>query len=458
MIKNGEVTSREVTQAHIEQIERLNPRINALCTFHPDAALESADNADKTLSKGDAVGVLHGVPTAIKDTEPVKGMRYTEGSPIYKDRIAEEDSLIVERIRAAGAVIMGKTNVPEFAAGSHTFNPIFGATRNGYDSNKSVGGSSGGAGAALACRMLPIANGSDMGGSLRNPGNYNNVVGFRPSPGRVPKYPKPMGWSPLAVAGPMARTVEDTALFMSAIAGQDDRDPISIRESGSLFSQPLQRDVRGVKIAWSRDLGGLPVDSRVTKVLEAQLKAFESLGCIVEEAEPDFRDADEIFRTIRAWSFVVSHEKHLQEHRSKVKTTVVRNTEEGFGLNARDVSLAEEKRTALFHRLRTFLDDYEFLLCPVNQVPPFDIDIEYPTEIAGVEMKDYIEWMKSAYYISITGLPAISVPCGFTEEGLPVGLQIVGRHQHDFEVLQLAHAFERSTLTYQRLPPVLSAE
>jgi amidase len=458
LIREGEVSSREVTEAHVDRIERVDPEVNAICTFLPDPALEAADAADARLARGETIGPLHGLPTAIKDTEPVRGLRFTEGSPIFSDRIAVRDSLIVERIRNAGAVIMGKTNVPEFGAGSHTFNPLFGPTHNGYDLEKSAGGSSGGAGAALACRMLPLANGSDLGGSLRNPGSFNNVVGFRCSPGRVPAYPVSLGWFGLGVPGPMARTVADTALFLSAIAGPDDRCPIGIRESAEVFSRPLERDFQGVRVAWSRDLGGLPVDARVAEALESRLGVFRELGCIVEEAKPDFRGAEEIFRTLRAWSMVQVLGEHVRERRDLVKETVVRNTEQGFALSGADVSRAEAKRTALYHRLREFLENYEFLLCPVSQIPPFDINLEYPTEVAGVEMEDYIAWMRSAYYISVTGLPALSVPCAFTPEGLPVGLQIVGRHQRDFEVLQLAHAFEQATLTYRRLPPVITRD
>jgi amidase len=452
LLRAREVSCIEVTEAHIARIETLNPRINALCTLLPDSAREAAREADARLRGDEPVGILHGLPTAIKDTVALKGVRFTAGSPIYKERIAQEDALIVERMKASGAIILGKTNVPEFAAGSHTFNPLFGPTRNCYDLSKTAGGSSGGAGAALAARMLPLANGSDLGGSLRNPGNFNNVVGFRCSPGRVPVYPVGMGWDSLSVDGPMARTVSDTALLLSAIAGPDDRSPISIREPPSIFTRSLERDFKGVRVAWSRDLGGLPVDPRVVSALESQRHIFEELGCIVEEADPDFQDADEVFRVLRAWSFAAAHEEHLQHHRRLLKETVVWNTEQGLTLSGRDISRAEEMRTQLFLRLCSFMATYEYLLCPVNQVPPFDIDIEYPQEIAGVEMDSYIDWMKSAYFISVTGLPAISVPCAFTPAGLPVGIQIVGRHQQDFAVLQLAYAFEQATNTYQRLP------
>lgn len=454
LLRTGEVSCLEVTEAHIARIEALNPRINALCTFLPDSARAAAREADDRLGRNEPTGILHGLPTAIKDTVALKGVRFTAGSPIYKDRIAQEDALIVERMKAAGVIVLGKTNVPEFGAGSHTFNPLFGPTRNCYDPSKTAGGSSGGAGAALAARMLPLANGSDLGGSLRNPGNFNNVVGFRCSPGRVPGYPVGMGWNSLAVNGPMARTVSDAALLLSAVAGPDDRSPISIHDPASIFTRPLERDFKGVRVAWSRDLDGLPVDPRVVSALESQRHIFEELGCVVEEADPDFRDADEVFRVLRAWCFAAAHEEHLQRHRRLLKEAVVWNTEQGLTLSGRDVSRAEEKRTQLFLRLRSFMETYEYVLCPVNQVPPFDIDIEYPLEVAGVSMDSYIDWMKSAYFISVTGLPAISVPCAFTPEGLPVGIQIVGRHQQDFEVLQLAYAFEQATNTYQRLPPL----
>jgi amidase len=364
---------------------------------------------------------------------------------------------MVERLKRAGALTIGKTNVPEFGAGSHTFIPVFGPTLNPYDTTKTSGGSSGGAGAALACGMLPIADGSDMGGSLRNPGNFNNVVGFRVSPGRVPVWPSTNAWANLSVKGPMARTVEDVALLLSTIAGPDARAPIAIEQPGELFRRPLERDFRGVRVAWSTDLGGLPVDPRVSTALESQRHVFDALGCIVEEASPDFRDADRVFHVLRAQSFAAGYAQHLREHRELVKATVIWNTEAGLKLSGQDVSQANAQRTELYHRVREFFEDYEFLLCTVNQVPPFDVVTEYPTEIGGVAMEDYIAWMKSAWYITLTGLPAISVPCGFTDAGLPVGLQIVGRLHDDFGVLQLAHAFQQATQVWRRRPPLLSS-
>ena len=453
-IRSKELSAREVMEAHLAQIERVNPKVNAIVTLLPERALAAAEAADEALARGEEVGPLHGLPIAHKDLIDTKGIRTTYGSPIFKDHVPEQDGLIIERLKQAGAISIGKTNMPEFAAGSQTFNRVFGATRNPYDLSKTCGGSSGGAAVALACGMIPIADGTDMGGSLRNPANYCNVVGFRVSPGRVPSYPKKMGWSSLSVEGPMARTVQDAALMLSAIAGPDPRAPIAIREPGSRFAQPLARDFGGVKIAWSRDFGEVPVDSRVTSTLDAQRDTFKALGCIVEDGEPDFSDADEVFKTIRAWSFAVKFAPMLDEHRDQLKEAIIWNTEMGLKLSALQIGQAEAKRTALYHRVREFMQTYDFMIFPVSQVPPFDITQEYVTEINGVQIPNYIDWMKSCYYISSLGLPAISVPCGFTEDGLPVGVQIVGRHQDDFGVLQLAHAFEQATEFWKQRPSI----
>jgi amidase len=455
LIQARELSAKEVLTAHLTQIERVNPKVNAIVTLVPEQAMAQAQAADEALARGEAVGPLHGLPIAHKDLVATKGIRTTWGSPIYKDFIPDQDDLIIERLKKAGAITMGKTNVPEFGAGSQTFNEVFGETLNPYDLDKTCGGSSGGAAVALACGMQPIADGSDMGGSLRNPANFCNVVGFRPSPGRVPAWPSELAWFPISVQGPMARTVEDVALMLSAIAGPDPRSPIAISEPGSLFTRPLGRDFKGVRIAWSRDLGEFPVDPRVTAVIDGQRQVFESLGCIVEDNAPDFSDADEIFKVLRAWRFEVGYAELLKKHRDQIKDTVIWNVEAGMKLSGGQVSRAEQKRTQLYHRVRKFMGDYEFLILPVSQVPPFDVKQRYITEINGVKMETYIDWMKSCYYITVTGHPAISVPCGFTPEGLPVGVQIVGRHQADFSVLQLAYAFEQATGVWQRRPPVV---
>lgn len=453
-IRARDVSAKEVMEAHLAQIERVNPKVNAIVTLLPEQAIEQAIAADEALARGDAASALHGLPIAHKDLFETQGIRTTFGSPIFKDFVPDEDALIVERLKRAGAIAIGKTNTPEFGAGAQTFNEVFGETLNPYDTSKTCGGSSGGAAAALACRMLPIADGSDMGGSLRIPGNFCNVVGFRTSPGRVPIWPNLTGWFPITVQGPMARTVEDTALVLSAIAGPDSRSPIAVAEPGSRFARPLARDFTGVRIAWGHDLGGLPIDARVAYAINCQRSVFEDLGCVVEDGEPDFTDADEVFKIWRAWRFELAHSGLLKTHRGQLKDTIVWNIEEGKKLSGPQIGWAELKQTEIYHRVRQFMDTYEFLILPVNQVPPFDVTQRYVTEIGGVKMETYIDWMKSCYYVTVTGLPAISVPCGFTPEGLPVGVQIVGRHQDDFGVLQLAHAFEQATGFWKRIPSV----
>jgi amidase len=456
LIRSRKLSATEVMKAFIAQIERVNPKVNAIVTFLPDQALKAAKAFDR---KKSPAGPLAGLPIAYKDNVPTRGIRTTFGSPVYRDNVPKEDHLIVERLTAAGAITLGKTNLPEFAAGSHTFNLVFGATLNPYDLTKSAGGSSGGAAAAVAAGMLPFADGGDLAASLRNPGNFCNVVGFRPSPGRVPAWPAPNAWNTLGVLGPIARTVEDTAFLLSAMAGPDRKAPTSISESGEQFLKPLRRNFRKVRVAWSRSLGGLPMDPRVTSVLEKQRKVFTDLGCIVEEAEPDFSGATETFETMRAVAFVQSYGELVKTRRREVKDSIAWNVEQGLKLTTEQIARAETLRTALFHRMRVFLERYEFLLCPVNQLPPFPAEQEYPTLIAGEVMTNYLDWMKSCYYITITSHPAISVPAGFTGDRvpLPVGLQIVGRYRDDFGVLQLAHAFEQQTKIWQQRPPIATA-
>ena len=458
LIRVRELSAEEAMLACLEQIEHTNLHVNAIVTLHPERALRDARAADERLAEalahGEEVGPLHGLPVAHKDLAPTRGTRTTFGSPVYEDFVPDEDALVVERLRRAGAITVGKTNTPEFGAGSQTYNEVFGETLNPYDTTKTCGGSSGGAAAALACGMVPIADGSDMGGSLRNPASFCNVVGFRPSLGRVPSWPVQAAWSTLSTEGPMARTVRDATLMLGAISGPDPRSPLTISESGDDFSRSLERDFSGVRVAWSRDLGRLPVDPRVTAVLVGQRHTFEDIGCLVEDGEPGFTDADEIFQTLRAWHFELNYRELLEEHRDLMKDTVVWNIEQGARLSGPEVGRAERKRTELYHRVRTFMEDYEFLVAPVSQVPPFDVKKRYVTEINGVEMGTYIDWMKSCYYVTVTGLPTISVPCGFTPEGLPVGIQIVGRARDDLGVLQLAHAFEQATGFGKHRPPI----
>jgi amidase len=453
MLRARRISATELMQAFIAQIERVNPTVNAIVTFLPEQALKAAKALDRKRSFG---GPLAGLPIAYKDLVATKGVRTTYGSPIYADYVPTENQLLVDRLSAAGAITLGKTNTPEFGAGSQTFNAVFGVTRNPYDLSKTCGGSSGGAAVAVACGMLPFADGSDLGASLRNPGSFCNIVGFRPTPGRVPSWPSDNAWNTLSVLGPLGRTVDDAAFLLSAMAGPDARAPVSLGEPGSIFGRPLKRNFRKVRVAWSRDLGGLPVEPEVTKALEAQREVLADLGCIVEELEPELTAATEAFHTLRAIGFVQRIAPLIKEHRAKLKDTVIWNYEHGLKLSGEHVARAQGLRTEVFHRMRKFLERYEFLLCPVSQVPPFSAEEPYPAQIAGVKMDNYIDWMKSCYWITVTSHPAISVPAGFTPEGLPVGLQIVGRYRDDFGVLQLAHAFEQETQFWKRRPAVVN--
>jgi amidase len=454
-IRRRELSSREVVEAHLARIEQTNPAINAVATLVPERALAEADAADTALAEGRPTGPLHGLPILHKDTHETAGIRTTYGSPLFADRVPDFDELVIERLRAAGTVALGKSNVPEFAAGAHTFNEVFGTTRNPYDPGRSAGGSSGGAAAALACGMTPLADGSDLGGSLRYPASFCNVVGLRPSPGRVPTWPAQAAWSTMSVQGPMGRSVADAALMLSAIAGPDPRSPIALETPGSDFAVPLDRDLSGLRVAWTPDLdGAVAVEPEVVQALEPQLKVFADLGCVVEQACPDFSGADEVFRILRGWLFELRLGTLVERHRDRIKPSVVWNVEVGRDLTGSDIGRAEILHTRLFHRIREFFERYDVLLLPVSQVPPFDARLEYPTTIQGVEQETYLDWMRSAYWVSATGCPALSVPGGFTDDGLPVGLQVVGPHHADLRVLQVGHAFEQATGVALRRPPL----
>jgi amidase len=456
LMREKKLSAREVMQAHLKQIERINPKVNAIVTLVPEEQLMAqALAADEALAKGNWLGPLHGLPVGVKDLHPTKGIRTTHGSPLHRDDIPDFDCLVVEREKKAGGIVIGKTNVPEWGLGSQTFNPVFGPTLNPYDLTKTCGGSTGGGAVALACGMVPLADGSDMGGSLRNPPNFCNVVGIRPSPGRVPNPPTSLGWFTLSVDGPVARNVSDCAFFLSVLAGFDRRSPIAIDQSGSQFAQSLPgRDFKGVRVAMFKGLG-LPWERAVRDAVEGQRRVFEALGCIVEEAEPDFKDANECFLTWRHWSVELGFGDILEANADKLNEYVHWHVQEGRKLTGPQLARAEAKRTELYQRMRQFMEKYEFFVLPVNQVLPFDVKTHYPTEIAGVKMENYIAWMKSAYYISTVGNPAISVPCAFSESGLPIGIQIVGRHNDDWGVLQLAHAFEQATNIGKRRPPIV---
>jgi amidase len=456
-IRSREIGVRQLLETHLSQIDRVNPHVNAICTLVANEARQQADAADAALAQGIEPGALFGLPIAVKDLVDTRGIRTTYGSPIYANHVPDQDALFVKRMRQAGAIIIGKTNVPEFGAGSHSFNPVFGVTRNPYDLSRSAGGSSGGGAAALASGMVPIADGSDMGGSVRNPPNFNNVIGLRPSPGRIPRHPTQQPWSTLAVPGPMARTVRDVALLLSVMAGPDQRDPLSILEPGDRFRQPLDTDLGGRRVAWSPDLGQFPVQRQVVETIRRSLSVFTDLGCIVEEAHPDFTGAADVFQVLRGQAFAFGRAEEYEHHRDQLKDTIVWNVEQGLPLSALDVARAQAERAALFQRMHAFFQEYDFLLLPVSQVVPFPVEVEWVKEIEGTEMETYIDWMQSCSLITLTSHPALSMPCGFTAAGLPVGVQIVGPYRGEWEVLQLAYAFEQRTHVARHHPPIALA-
>jgi amidase len=445
-----EVSARDVMSAHLARIDRTNPRINAVVTLAAERAMAAAAAADEALARGDSAGVLHGLPVAHKDLVDTAGIRTTSGSPFYRDHVPARDAPIVARIRAAGAITVGKTNTPEFGAGSQTFNTLFGPTRNPYDVTKTCGGSSGGAAAAVAARMLPIADGTDVGGSLRNPAAFCNVVGLRPSPGRVPD--DSSSWSPFGVSGPIARTVADVALFLSAMAGPHS-GPLSIHEDPARFRAPLEKDFKNVRVAWWRDLGGIPFEPEIRRVVDGNRKVFEDLGCIVEEAEPDFTGVAEAFLVLR---FVGNHARYaplVRERPEWVKDTIKFEVAQAERARGADISRALARQALMFDQSREFFERYAYFVLPVTQVEPFDVSTPYPTEIAGTPMPTYLDWMRSCWYVTMMSNPAVSVPAGFSSSGLPVGLQIVGRHREELSVLQIAYAFEQATRHGGRRPP-----
>ncbi|RJT78010.1 amidase [Arthrobacter cheniae] len=451
-IRRREVSAREALEAHFDRIDAVNGPINAVITEDRQGATALAEAADELIMSGADVPPLHGLPMTHKDTHNTKGLRTTQGSPIFRDFVPTFDDLIISRLKSAGVVTTGKTNVPEFAAGSHTFNEVFGTTVNPYDTSRSAGGSSGGVAASIAARIQPLGDGSDMGGSLRVPASFCNVVGYRPSIGVVPSLPTRNAWAWLARNGLMARDVEDIALGMTAIAGPDSAMPYAYPIAGS-FGASLQRDLAGLRIGWSPDFGlGVPVALEVLRVLEGQLQVFTDLGAIVEEAAPDLRDADQVFGTTRAFDFVLGLGELVEKHGDAIKPEIRWNVEQGVQLTAQDMVDAALARTRLDAGMRRFFGRYDVFASPTAQVLPFDATERYPTSVNGVEFETYLDWMRSACLISATGLPAVSVPAGFSDDGLPVGLQLAMPHGKDVELLQVAYAFEQATGWAKRSP------
>jgi amidase len=459
-----QVSCVEVMTAYLDHIEHINPHVNAIVALEDgDSLLAHARISDEQLARGKPVGSLHGFPFAAKDLVPVKGLRMTMGSPILKDFIPNADSVMAERLRRAGAIFIGKTNTPEFGLGSNTYNPVYGITRNAYDQSRSAGGSSGGAAVALALRMLPVADGSDYAGSLRNPAGWNNVFGFRTSYGRIPADGSGSdAWLPsMGVLGAMARNVRDLAMLLAVQAGYDDHVPLSITEDASLFQGNLERDFKGTRIAWVRDFNGhVPYESGVLELCERALKTFEAIGCVVEVAQPDY-PIDSVWRAwlrLRAWQSGGALLAYYNDpsKRALMKPEAIFEVESGLKLSAFDITAASAVRTEWYLAVRRFFTEYDYLIAPTAQLFPFDANLDWPKEIAGRKMETYHEWMKGVLPITMAGCPALAAPAGFNVEGLPIGIQIVARNHDERSCLELAHAYEMATNQIcKRLPPLL---
>jgi amidase len=460
-VKAKQISCVEVMNAYLDQIERLNPRVNAIVSLQPrEGLLEQARTRDAQLARGEYLGWMHGFPHAVKDLEPTRGIHTTKGSPLFKNFYPHDDSILVERIRSAGGIIIGKTNVPEFGLGSQTYNPVFGTTLNAYDQSKTCGGSSGGAAVAVALRMVPVADGSDNGGSLRNPAAWNNVFGFRTSSGRVPSQFYEVFIPSISVHGPMARTVPDLAMLLSVIAGYDPRTPLSIRQDPAEFAGPLERDFKATRIGWVGDFGGqIPFDPGVLELCGNSLKAFETLGCSVEAATLDYpiEPVWQSWLTLRAWQIAAEFRAIFPDpaQRALMKPELHWEIENGLRTTAMEVAIATRVRTALYHAVLGFFEKYDFMIAPASQVVPFDASIHWPKEVGGVSMDTYHRWMQVMIPISMSGCPALSVPAGFNEGGLPMGIQIVGPNHAEMACMQLAHAYDQATNWVTKRPPSL---
>jgi amidase len=451
------VSPLEVMQAILARIDAVNPHVNAVVTLARESALREARRATAALRRGATLPPLFGVPVGIKDLAQTRGLRTTFGSKLFEDHVPDEDALVVERLRAAGAIVIGKTNTPEFGFGPNTFNAVFGPTRNPWDLSKTSGGSSGGSAAALATGMCPLAEGSDLGGSLRGPAAFCGVVGFRTTPGLVPRYPSTLAWDSYSVEGPMARTVADTALMLSVMAGADDRAPISYEVDGRDFLKAVKApSVKGWRIAWTPDLGGLVlIDHEVRAVFERAVGVFRSIGARTEAACPDVSDVPEIVRLSRGFLMVARHADKLPEHRAVLQEGLVENTEQGLALTSREVAHGELLRTRQWHRVREFLAGRDLWITPTMAVPAFPVEHPHVIEINGQPVGKAMQRSHLTYAFSVLGLPAISIPCGFTSGGLPVGLQIVGKRRGEAAVLRAAAAFEAAQPWADHIPPVV---
>lgn len=456
-IHDGRASCLDVMKAYLARIERLNPAINAIISLRDtETLLAEAAAHDADLTRGNSRGWMHGMPIAIKDLCEVKGIRCTYGSPLFADFVPDKDEVMVECIRAAGAIIIGKTNTPEQGFGSQSYNPVHGTTKNPYDLTKAAGGSSGGAAAALAAHLLPIADGSDMMGSLRNPAAFNNVVGFRPSYGRIPSSLKlELFMGQLSVMGPMGRTVRDTAALLSTQAGYDPRDPHSLATED--LTPDENRNFSGARIAWLGDLGGyLPFEPGVLELCRGTLPVFERIGCKVDDVVPDFEMADvwQSWTTLRSWLTANNMRDTYDDpaKRAKVKPEIIWEIERGLEMTGREVHFASKRRSAWYQYLLTLFERYDYLILPSAQVFPFDATTHWPKEVGGRAMDTYHRWMEVVIGPSMAGLPVAAMPAGFGANGLPNGIQIIGRPRADKALLELALAYEAKTDWLDRRP------
>lgn len=451
----GQLSAIELLRETRAEYERVNSHINAVVTTDFEVAEQVAADSDRRRASGKTARPLEGLPVVVKDLEETAGMRTTFGSALHADFVPTRDTLVVERLRAAGAVIYGKSNTPEYGTGSHTFNRVFGTTTNPYAPTRSAGGSSGGAAAALAAGLSSVADGSDMGGSLRNPASFCNVVGLRPSAGRVPNWPSRDAWDTLATNGPMARTVHDTALLLSVLSAGSERVPVS-------FPTPVEAGVHALpgplRIGWSRTLDGLDIDPAVTAVLETEgLPTLLGLGHRVTDLEPSLAAADRVFRVMRGISYAHNYGSMVDTHRDLLGAELIANTEAGRQYTLADYVAAREERTRLYSGMAELFERIDVLAAPVVAVLPFPAEERWPREINGATQLDYLDWMRASWRISATGFTAISVPCGFSPGGLPVGIQFIAPPHHEARILSLAAQFEQVLPAWRRTPEVLSS-
>ena len=444
MIGAKEISPVGLLEACIERIERLNPAVNAVTATCYGRARAEAKAAERAVLAGEPLGLLHGLPTGIKDLDDTGGLLTTYGSPLYRDFVPERDNAMVARVRSAGAVVVGKTNVPEFGAGANSRNVVWGATGNPFDPNLNAGGSSGGSAVALACDMLPVCTGSDTGGSLRIPAAKCGVVGFRPSPGLAPVERRSLGWTPISVVGPLGRTVADTCLLLGAQAAFDDCDPLSYPVDGHEFAAPAPCDPGRLRVAYTEDFGICPVDKAIREVFRAKVKTMRHLFRSCDEGRFDFGDADRCFDVIRAANYAARYREPYEKDPSSLGPNVRANYEIAAGMTMADVASAHVEQTRIFRRFQQTFRDYDLVLAPTTPVSPFPWTQLYLAEMDGKPLRNYYHWLALTYVITLATNPAISIPCGTDHKGMPFGLQIVGRFRGDRALLGAAHALERA--------------